>query len=62
MIKIEAFKKENGVITLAVTSNDPTRDKDQLDLIGSAILSKGEKRGGYKNDSRLEVSILDSQI
>ena len=62
MIKIEALKKQNGVVTLVVTSNDPTKDKDQLDLIGATILSKGEKRGGYKNDSRLEVAVLDPTI
>lgn len=62
MIKIEAMKQANGVVTLGVTSNDPLKDKDTLDLIGAAIMSKGEKRGGFKNEARLEVHVLDSTI
>lgn len=62
MIKIEALKKQNGLVTVVVTSNDPLKDKDQLDLIGAAIMSKGEKRGGYKNDARFEISVLDPTI
>lgn len=62
MIKIDVLKKENGLTTLVVTSNDPLRDKDKLDLIGAAIMSKGQKRGGFKSEAQLEINVLDSTI
>lgn len=62
MIKIDVQKKQNGLTTLVVISNDPLKDKDKLDLIGAAIMSTAPKRGGYKSDSQLEVSVLDSTI
>lgn len=62
MIKIDVLKKQNGLVTLVVTSNDPLKDKDKLDLIGAAILSTGEKRGGFKSEAQLEISVLDSTI
>lgn len=62
MIKIDVLKKENGLVTLVVTTNDPLKDKDKLDLIGAAIMSQQPKRGGFKSESQLEVSVLDSTI
>lgn len=47
MIKIDAIRKQNGITTLVLTTNDVTADKDKLDLIGAAILDAGEKRGAY---------------
>ncbi len=62
MIKIDVLRKENGVSTLVITTNDPQKDKDKLDLIGAAILSTAQKRGGYKSESQLEISVLDKTI
>lgn len=62
MIKIDVLKKSNGLVTLVVQSNNPTQDKDKLDLIGAAIMSQAPKRGGFKSESQLEVSVLDSTI
>ncbi len=62
MIKIDVLKKDNGLVTLVVTTNDPLKDKDKLDLIGAAIMSQKPKRGGFKSESQLEVSVLDSTI
>jgi len=62
MIKIDVLKKSNGLVTLVIQTNNPTQDKDKLDLIGAAIMSTGQKRGGFKSESQLEVSVLDSTI
>lgn len=62
MIKIDVLKKQNGMTTLIVTSNDPLKDKDKLDLIGATILSTGAKRGGFKSDGQLEVTVLDPNL
>lgn len=62
MIKIDVQKKENGITTLVIISNDPLKDKDKLDLIGAAILSTAPKRGGFKTEAQLEVHVLDSTI
>jgi len=62
MIKIDVLKKANGVTTLVVTSNDPLKDKDKLDLIGAAILSTAPKRGGFRSEALMEVDVLDSTI
>jgi hypothetical protein len=65
MIKIDALKKPNGITTLVLTSNDPTGDKDKLDLIGAAIMDKGEKRGAYPlsgDGAVMEIHVKDSTI
>lgn len=62
MIKIDALRKEDGIVTVVLTSNDPLKDKDKLDLLGAAIMSSGAKRGGYKTDSQIEISVLDKTI
>lgn len=62
MIKIDVLKKSNGLTTLVLTSNDPLKDKDKLDLIGAAFVSQAPKRGGYKSESQLEIDVLDSTI
>ena len=62
MIKIDVLKKSNGLVTLVIQTNNPAQDKDKLDLIGAAIMSTGQKRGGFKSESQLEVSVLDSTI
>lgn len=62
MIKIDVLKKSNGLVTLVIQTNNPTQDKDKLDLIGAAIMSTGQKRGGFKSESQLEISVLDSTI
>lgn len=64
MIKIEALKKPNGITTLVLTTNDPTGDKDKLDLIGAAIMDSGEKRGAYPlsgNGSVMEIHVKGAE-
>ncbi len=62
MIKIDALRKEDGIVTVVLTTNDPVKDKDKLDLIGAAIMSSGAKRGGYKTEGHMEISVLDKTI
>lgn len=47
MIKIEAVQRGNGVVALILNSNDPDRDRDQMDLIGATIVTPSERRGRY---------------
>lgn len=59
MIKIEAIPRGNGVTALILTSNDPDRDRDQLDLIGSTIVTPSDRRGRYTlNGAGRTVEIL----
>ena len=63
MIKVTARQLDNGIVRLTFQSNSPEADKDQLDLIGAAVVNvEFDRRGGFSiaTPGVLTIEALDT--
>lgn len=63
MIKVTARQLDNGIVRLTFQSNSPEADKDQLDLIGAAVVNaEYVRRGGFSisTPGTLTIEALDT--
>lgn len=63
MIKVTARQLDNGIVRLTFQSNSPEADKDQLDLIGAAIVNvEYDRRGGFSLSTPGTLTIEAKEI